>query len=369
MAAKKTTKPPEFADLKGVLAQTKNTDGPMYQVVSQLIDRLTQQQKTRGTGIDDGNGGGGGISIQGPQGPPGAQGPPGPTGASSSVLYYRADITNTGISDPGAGKMKWNTVDQSLATILIFDRLTDDGFDATIYLTITNQEDEFIIQDADFALNYKIWRQTGPAEILADFFVVPVEFIEGSGDFQFSQLQRLAIILKNAGSPGPPGPMGPPGPTGPKGEDLVGEEVFVGPLEPSTPETELWFDTDAIPGPASGIEIVSRGVTLSGTITVGLKGLIRLPFNATILTWTLMADIAVGDLTFSVKVNPTTTYPPTTSIVGGSPPKLTAQSFNSDAVLTGWTKDVNAGDIMSFEVTSITGTPGFVVLQIDMVSR
>src|SRR6187402_1127986 len=121
MAFKKSTKVPEFADLKGVLAQTKNTEGPLYQVVGQIIDRLTQTQRAGGFGTGGGTGGGDGdggsvVVLPGTAGPPGPQGPPGPTGASSSVLYYRADVTSTGISDPGVGKMRWNTVDQSLAT-------------------------------------------------------------------------------------------------------------------------------------------------------------------------------------------------------------------------------------------------------------
>lgn len=41
----KLGKQPEFADLKGILAQTRETENPLYQVVAQIIDRLTQFQK------------------------------------------------------------------------------------------------------------------------------------------------------------------------------------------------------------------------------------------------------------------------------------------------------------------------------------
>ena len=35
-------KQPEFADLKGILAQNKKTDDPLYQTIQTLIERLTQ---------------------------------------------------------------------------------------------------------------------------------------------------------------------------------------------------------------------------------------------------------------------------------------------------------------------------------------
>ena len=46
MAFKPPKKPPQFADLKGILAQSKEIDNPLYQVVEQIIDRLTQYQFT-----------------------------------------------------------------------------------------------------------------------------------------------------------------------------------------------------------------------------------------------------------------------------------------------------------------------------------
>ena len=42
MAFRKPHKQPEFADLKGILAQTKQTENPLYQTVQVLIERLTQ---------------------------------------------------------------------------------------------------------------------------------------------------------------------------------------------------------------------------------------------------------------------------------------------------------------------------------------
>lgn len=75
MAFTTEKKPPQFADLKIVLAQSKNTDDPVYQTVNTLIDRLGQ-----GKGAITVAGTGSGPA--GPQGPSGATGPPGATGAT-----------------------------------------------------------------------------------------------------------------------------------------------------------------------------------------------------------------------------------------------------------------------------------------------
>ena len=37
-------KQPQFADLKGILAQTKETESPLYQTVQEIIERLTQMK-------------------------------------------------------------------------------------------------------------------------------------------------------------------------------------------------------------------------------------------------------------------------------------------------------------------------------------
>ncbi len=44
MAFRKPKKQPQFADLIGILAQTKDTENPLYQTVQEIIKRLTQFQ-------------------------------------------------------------------------------------------------------------------------------------------------------------------------------------------------------------------------------------------------------------------------------------------------------------------------------------
>ena len=136
-----------------------------------------------------------GTTLSGVPGPPGPAGAP---GGSTSVLQYRADAVNTAANDPGPGYVRWNNTDQLLATELYFDRLTDDNFDATVALKFTEKEDTFVIQDKDLALSSQTWRQTGPAVIMGgDWFMVPVEFVEGT--YLFAHNQRLAVLIKAAG--------------------------------------------------------------------------------------------------------------------------------------------------------------------------
>jgi len=61
MAFRKSTKPPQFADLKGTLAQSRDVDNSLYQVVQEIIERLAgAQAAVSTTTIIDGGGPGGG---------------------------------------------------------------------------------------------------------------------------------------------------------------------------------------------------------------------------------------------------------------------------------------------------------------------
>ena len=47
-------------------------------------------------------------------------------------------------------------------------------------------------------------------------------------------------------------------------------------------------------------------------------------------------------------------YPNTTSICGGNTPQLNGTLKNSDITLTGWDTQLNAGDIIQYEVINTT---------------
>jgi hypothetical protein len=149
----------------------------------------------------------------------GPMGPQGPAGASSTTFTYRSDTQSQAPNDPGTGKLKWNNVDQQAATEIYFDWITADSIDITNIIRTTSVDDTFIIQDADFAANYKVWKLLEPVTIMADWFLAKVQFIEAGGAGSFSNNQRITIIVKAKGETGPIGPQGPAGADG-KSADL-----------------------------------------------------------------------------------------------------------------------------------------------------
>lgn len=118
-----------------------------------------------------------------------------PSPLSSSVFFYRVDLTSVGVSDPGAGKFKYNHAVQASATTLIFDWISDDGFDVHVLFQLFGPATRILIQERDFANNYQVWQLSAPATNLADFFTVPVTFVSSGGSGVFSQGKRVAIII------------------------------------------------------------------------------------------------------------------------------------------------------------------------------
>lgn len=100
------------------------------------------------------------------------------------------------------------------------------------------------------------------------------------------------------------------------------------------------------------------GITIDGggsAITTGIKGDITIPFTCYIDSWYLSAD-QNGSIVIDVWKDTQANYPPTVldSIAGSEKPSLTAQNYNSDTNLTTWTKQINSGDIIRFNVDSVS---------------
>ena len=101
-------------------------------------------------------------------------------------------------------------------------------------------------------------------------------------------------------------------------------------------------------------------------ITVGMKGGLEIPFACTILGWTIF-ECSDTPITSSIVVDvwkkPYTTYPPTVSdsITGSEKPTLSNVIKNQDLTLTTWTTSVSAGDILFFNVDSVTSAKKVVV--------
>jgi hypothetical protein len=111
---------------------------------------------------------------------------------------------------------------------------------------------------------------------------------------------------------------------------------------------------------------VPTGVGLIGTleflidgggvaITTGVKGDMRIDFDCTILGWALMAD-ATGSIVVDLWKDTLSAFPPTSgdSITASAKPTLSSANHNSDTTLTGWTTSITAGDVIRYNVSSVS---------------
>ena len=91
------------------------------------------------------------------------------------------------------------------------------------------------------------------------------------------------------------------------------------------------------------------------TITTGIKGDLEIPFACSITQVTLLADQS-GSIVIDIWKNVYASFPPLVgnSIVASAPPTITTAVKSQDATLTGWTTTCAAGDILRFNVNSVT---------------
>lgn len=90
-------------------------------------------------------------------------------------------------------------------------------------------------------------------------------------------------------------------------------------------------------------------------IATGQHGHLEIPFNCEILGVWLLAD-QVGSIVVDIWMDTYANFPPTDadSITASAPPTITTALKNEDTTLTGWFIDIVAGDILAFNVDSIT---------------
>ena len=144
------------------------------------------------------------------------------------------------------------------------------------------------------------------------------------------------------GPTGPsPGSTGPTGPTGPTGN--TGATGTTGPTGT---------------GLVSDIAFIIDGA--GATITTGLKGYLEIPFACTINQSTLLADesgsivVNIWKCTYS-QFDASATHPVAADkITASAPPTISSTTKAQDATLTGWTTSISAGDILAYNVDSVT---------------
>lgn len=110
---------------------------------------------------------------------------------------------------------------------------------------------------------------------------------------------------------------------------------------------------------------VRRQVTLvidggGAVITTGIKGYLSLPVSGTWKKWRLLSTEAgapTGSIVIDVWKDVYASYPPAVadSITAAAKPTLSAANSNEDSTLTGWTTSFTAGDVLGFNVDSISG--------------
>jgi hypothetical protein len=113
------------------------------------------------------------------------------------------------------------------------------------------------------------------------------------------------------------------------------------------------------------IEILIDSGTSS--VTAGFKGFVECPTTGQIIAGRILANGATtGTAVVDVWKDTYGNYPPTDadSITGGAELEITSGVKGQDTTLTGWNVDVTSGDIIGFNVDSITG--GFTSLLVSL---
>lgn len=90
-------------------------------------------------------------------------------------------------------------------------------------------------------------------------------------------------------------------------------------------------------------------------ITTGVKGHVEVPFDCTIVSARLFADVS-GSIVVDIWRDSYANFPPADadSITASAPPTLSSAVKSQDTTLTGWSKSLVAGDVLAFNVDSAT---------------
>lgn len=100
-----------------------------------------------------------------------------------------------------------------------------------------------------------------------------------------------------------------------------------------------------------------------GTITPGFKAYVSVPYACVINSATILSmDGASGSIVVDIWKAPFADFPPTDadSITGGNEAAMTGIK-SADAVLTGWDTDIDDGDVLGFNVDSVTDLSSVVI--------
>lgn len=102
------------------------------------------------------------------------------------------------------------------------------------------------------------------------------------------------------------------------------------------------------------VPVVFDGVGLE--LQTGVWGDVPIHVDGTILEWRLISK-EVGDLEIDVWKSDYAGFPPdvTDTITGSDKPLLSGAQKNDSTALTGWTTEILTGDILRFNIDSVSG--------------
>ncbi|MFM9850141.1 MAG: hypothetical protein ACKVP3_23665 [Hyphomicrobiaceae bacterium] len=110
-----------------------------------------------------------------------------------------------------------------------------------------------------------------------------------------------------------------------------------------------------------GVTVIPFVANNNGTVfNTGILGEIEVPFACTITGVALLAD-QTGSIVVDIWKDSYANYPPTDadSITAAAPPTISNSIKSVDTTLTGWTTAVAAGDILRFNIDSVTSITRF----------
>jgi hypothetical protein len=122
-------------------------------------------------------------------------------------------------------------------------------------------------------------------------------------------------------------------------------------------------------GSGGGITVSTSSIVLTldglgGTVTTGSKGYIRIPFNFTINSWSIIA-VPAGTIRFDVwKTNNTVPTAANTICGGNFPSSSSPNTFTTSSNITSWTSGGLAGDIIGWNLVSASNA-SFVTFQLN----
>lgn len=115
--------------------------------------------------------------------------------------------------------------------------------------------------------------------------------------------------------------------------------------------------TDANAGLFTATQSGCLGITIDGggsVITTGLKGFLVVPYDCEVDCWSVVADQS-GDIEVDVWRGASFSIPTVAdTITGSEKPTLTSEQVNTDLDLTTWTTSLSFGDILAFNVDSVS---------------